>query len=380
MFFRLASPISAPSNHSQPNYQKSTNYIFQTIFISFPMSGYILSGPPSYQSLSLSTLLWSTFRVTLRRLFHQSLTPNWTWTMEVSMEFMREQMKIAKGMKVEEARVYEDALLFSFASAERVDVEQLVEEGVGVKGKWVVPKTITSNDEDDGIITLLWLHGGGYAFHSKAHDNLVALVACACNAKAFALDYRLAPEHKYPAQLEDALVGYRWLLEGRKVDKLVVAGDSAGGNLLLALLLKLKEMKLPQPALGIGICPWVYAGPRGASIKANAKFDWISEDWVVTFGEWFRGDIPADDPRVSPLMSKELRGIAPLLIQTGTKEVIYDMICEFGRVAKDQGCKIELQEYAEMAHDFQAYGDDLVESKAALEAIGKAVDRHCRST
>jgi acetyl esterase/lipase len=121
-------------------------------------------------------------------------------------------------------------------------------EAGGPKGQWFIPKTHATNR------TMLYFHGGGYAFYAKSHQALIANMAQAARAKTFALDYRLTPEHSHPAQLEDAIAAYRWLLDdGVAPHNLVLAGDSAGGHLTLTTLLALRDAGLPQPAVAIGI-------------------------------------------------------------------------------------------------------------------------------
>ncbi len=105
-------------------------------------------------------------------------------------------------------------------------------------------------------MTVLYFHGGGYSFYPQAYAHFIALITLAAKSRTFALDYRLSPEHRFPAQLEDALSAYRWLLEqGVDPARLIFAGDSAGGNLTLALLLAARESKLPLPALAIALSP-----------------------------------------------------------------------------------------------------------------------------
>lgn len=134
-----------------------------------------------------------------------------------------------------------------------------------VKGRWFVPQTAL----DEYVI--LYLHGGGYAFSARTHDNLIALVALAAQARTFALDYRLTPEHPFPTQLEDAQAAYHWLLSsGIASQHIVVAGDSAGGNLALAQLLALRDAQQPLPALAVCLCPWTDMESSSKSLKRRS--------------------------------------------------------------------------------------------------------------
>lgn len=188
-------------------------------------------------------------------------------------------------------------------------------------------------------VTVLYLHGGGYAYYSAAHQNLIALVTLAARARTFALDYRLIPEHPFPAQLEDALAAYRWLLQtGVAPERLVVAGDSAGGNLTLALLLALREAGLPLPALGVCLAPWVDVLNSGASMTANAPYDWVEKRMA------------------------------------DRAEILHDMIRAFADRAAQQGADVELEVWPDMPHDFQAFGEVVPESKAALDRIRQVIE------
>lgn len=330
------------------------------------MAGYTLHGRLAFQRRSRNTLMRVSARVTLRRLFGRKLVPSWPWVVEVSTEFLREQMRYMATLPIAEAREYEDSLVFDMPSLKQVAIAPA--DGCPVPGRWFTPKAVVPNR------TLLYFHGGGYAYAARAHDNLVALVAAATGARTFALDYRLTPEHPYPAQQDDAIAAYRWLLaQGIAPSRLVLGGDSAGGNLLLTTLVALRDAGDPLPALALGICPWTDTGHRGASLMGNNPYDWIEGQMALTFGEWFRGGLPANDPRVSPIYAK-LHGLPPLVLQAGGREILHDMIVDFADVAKQQGVEVDLQVWPDMNHDFQAFGDMLPEAQEALRKLRQAVD------
>jgi acetyl esterase/lipase len=224
---------------------------------------------------------------------------------------------------------------------------------------------------------VLYFHGGGYVFYTKAHDNLMASVAQAMQARLLALDYRLAPEQPYPGQLEDALAAYRWLLaQGCAPGQLFIAGDSAGGNLVLSFLLGLREAGLPQPALAVGLCPWTNLEVPDSSLTTNAAYDWIEGPMAVKCAAWFYGNADPADPKVSPAYA-DLRGLAPIYLQAGGREVLHDMIVDFVRRAREQGADVTLDIWENMNHDFQAYGDLIAESREAHARIRAAADRCC---
>jgi acetyl esterase/lipase len=235
---------------------------------------FVLSGRWNDQLQSLLALSWSACVIPLRRLFFGPRRPGWTMGFEMANHFMTYQTRRAFNMAdTARGREYEDALVFYSPVREQVTIEPA--EGQ-VRGDWYRPVT---GGED---VTLLYLHGGGYASYPRAYRNFIALVTLAARSRTFALNYRLIPEHPFPAQLDDALAAYRWLLEtGTDPGRLVVAGDSAGGNLLLALLLSLRDSGTPLPALGVGICPWTDVGNGGESMTRNEPFDWVEKAMAV---------------------------------------------------------------------------------------------------
>lgn len=264
-----------------------------------------------------------------------------------------------------DGREYEDSLVFNSPAAAQVSIEPI---NAAVKGHWYRPKGGARD------VTVLYLHGGGYAFYSNAHRNLIAAVTLAARSQTFALDYRLIPEHPFPAQLQDARAAYQWLLDsGIKPDRLVVAGDSAGGNLTLALLLSLRDAHLPLPALGVCIAPWTDVGNSGDSMTRNEPFDWIEKRMAVQWAEWFCRDADPRNPIISPLHA-DLKGLPPIYIQVGSADILHDMSQMLASKAQEQGANIKLEVWPNMNHDFQVHGEAMPESKEALMRIGQAIE------
>lgn len=327
-----------------------------------------LHGKWSYRLRSLLALYWSLLYVSIRRLIRGSLLPNWSWAFEASIHFIKHQTVTAFDMPNHaEGREYENSLVFTSPATAKIKIESVNEP---VKGHWYHLKHETNG------VTVLYLHGGGYAYYSKAHENLIALVTLAAGSQTFALDYRLIPEHPFPAQLDDALAAYQWLLEtGIKPERLVVIGDSAGGNLTLALLLTLRDSKLPLPALGICIAPWTDFENSGNSLKENEPFDWVEKRMTLKWAEWLCKNTDPRNPIVSPI-NADLRGLPPIYIQAGDAEILYDMIQSFYDKAQTQGANIKLDVWRHMNHDFQAFGDLMPESKEALMRIGQVIKEY----
>jgi epsilon-lactone hydrolase len=318
-------------------------------------------GKIRFQLRSIWHLYASFFQVVFRRIFKGPLRQGWSLKFEMSVRFIKLQTSFGFEMSsINDSRAYEDALKLYSPARDQVTETRIDSP---VKGDWIVPDTL----DTDAVI--LYLHGGGYAYYADLHKNMMALLAQEIGAKMFALDYRLIPEHPYPAQLEDALAAYDWLSEsGHNVHKIVVMGDSAGGNLCLSLLLKLRESGRPQPALAVCIAPWTDIGNQGKSLYDNDPFDWVDHRMPIQWAQWLVGNNDPADPFISPIHA-DLRDLAPIYIQDGDTEILHDMIVAFHETAKLQGAAVELDTWKNMVHDFQAFGDLIPESREAIQKI-----------
>jgi acetyl esterase/lipase len=223
---------------------------------------------------------------------------------------------------------------------------------------------------------MLYFHGGGYTFYAAITRHMIKTIAGAVGIEIFAPDYRLTPEHPHPAQIEDALAAYRFLLaQGADPARMVIAGDSAGGHLVLMTLVALRDAGLPQPALAVGLCPWTDIGERGVSLIDNNKFDLVQGYMAVKFGEWLKGPTGFTREQLSPI-HQDFRGLAPIYLQGGGKEMLIDMIRDFAATVRDQGCDIMLDVWEHMTHDFQANGHTLPESREAPQRLAEAINSY----
>jgi epsilon-lactone hydrolase len=208
---------------------------------------------------------------------------------------------------------------------------------------------------DQTEASILYLHGGGYMLGSAfGYRHLAGALALPADAGALVPDYRLAPEHAFPAALDDALSAYRWLLD-RGQDRIVVAGDSSGGGLALSLLLSLRRDGLPLPAGALLFCP-------GVDLERSPKSRPQAEAYLGTH--------PRDDPIVSPLTA-DLTGLPPMLIQVATG----DQWCQDGQAlaarAREHGVDARLELYPVATHVFQLFWSFLPEATEALESAGR---------
>ncbi len=240
-----------------------------------------------------------------------------------------------------------------------------------VPGEWVD----VANSSAERII--LFLHGGGYVFGSPTtHRLLTATIARTSGARVLSLDYRLAPEHPFPAAVEDAWAAYWWLLSQNFDPKqIVVIGDSAGGGLSVALMLALRDAGLPLPAGAVLMSPWVDLSLQADSIHKNEGSDYLNEVGLRSAARMYAEGCDVKAPLISPLFA-DLHGLPPILIQTGTAEVLYDDARRFAQHAKEDGVTVEFEEWEDMVHVFQFWY--LMEPKArqAVHHIGEFVRRH----
>ncbi len=230
----------------------------------------------------------------------------------------------------------------------------------------------------DASHTLLYLHGGGYVMGSpKTHRAMVRAICRFADIRALVLDYRLAPEHPFPAAIEDAEAAYDYLLQnGVSPETLFVAGDSAGGGLSLALMLTLKAKGKAQPRAAALLSPWTDLTASGTSAHERAMRDpMIDISRLPATVDFYRGLVPADDPLVSPLFNA-LDGLAPLFVQVGTEEVLFDDATRLVEKAQKAGTEAELQIWQDMPHVHQIAWRLVPEGKAALKDIARFFSRH----
>lgn len=222
---------------------------------------------------------------------------------------------------------------------------------------------------------LLYLHGGAYCLGSVAsYRAFVAHLAQATRLRALAIDYRLAPEHPFPAALEDSVAAYRWLLaQGYAPEALVLAGDSAGGGLTVATLLALREAGLPLPAGAVAFSPWFDLTLSGESVTSRAAEEpMLDAEGLRRCARAYAGETPLTHPLLSPLFA-DLRGLPPLLLQVGTAEILLDDTLRMGGAARAAGVAVTVQVWDELFHVFQLL-TFLPEARAALLRVAAFVE------
>ena len=235
--------------------------------------------------------------------------------------------------------------------------------------EWLTPPGVRT----DAVV--LYLHGGGYVIGSpRSHRHLAAAIARSAGTRALLLDYRLAPEHPFPAALEDSVAAYQWLLgQGIAPERVVVAGDSAGGGLTVATLLALRDRGLPRPAGGVCISPWVDLTNSAASYVTRAAADPIvTRDAIEGLTQAYIGAGDRKAPLVSPLYA-DLAGLPPLLVHVGSDEVLLDDALGLAERARKAGVDVTVEEWPAMIHVWHWFQPMLEEAERATQAIGAFV-------
>jgi epsilon-lactone hydrolase len=235
----------------------------------------------------------------------------------------------------------------------------------GVPSLWAVP-----DGADPGQV-LLYFHGGGYCYCSvRSHRKVTGHLARAAGCRVLSVGYRLAPEHPYPAAVEDALTAYRWLARQAKPHEMAVGGDSAGGGLAVALLLRLRDASEPLPGTGVLLSPWVDLALSGDSMHTRAGVDVRQE--VAGTKACADGYLDGHDPRdryASPLYA-DLAGLPPLYIQAGDWDILVDDARRLADRAQLGGVAVRLDIFPEMLHAHQLWAGNMPEADDAITRIG----------
>lgn len=295
----------------------------------------------SFRAAALNALL----RATVKRM----------WKPDMEVAFMRKRMSMATALCMHPAKY--SVLATPGGSVDHVEVD----------------------GQDDESLVILYLHGGAFCWHNPSmYRGFVTRLCRSVGARGYLFDYRLAPEHQFPAAVDDCLVTYRWLLEDMGVDprRVVLAGDSAGGALTLTTLMQARDQGLPLPACAVVLSPFTDATGSGSSIKGNEERDVLfTPEALGVVLKWYLPEgIDLANPRVSPLLG-DLKGLPPLLLQVGDTEMLLDDSVRFADKIVKSGGLADLQVWSDMSHTFQLI-PWLPESNQALQKIADFVQKH----
>lgn len=266
---------------------------------------------------------------------------------------------------VNEAREHYDSLGPPIASD--IGVEPVSIDGVGAQ--------VLTPEDCDADRAILYLHGGGYVFGSlKSHAGMVAEVARAARCRVLQLDYRRAPEHPFPAAVEDAIAAYQWLMRrGFKPERITIAGDSAGGGLVLSMLVASRARGLPLSGAAVCLSPWVDMEATGESYRTRESVDPLVQRKVVD--QVIRLYLNGQDPRTptaSPIHA-DLTGFPPLLIQVGEREILFSDSEALAKKARALGVDVTFEEWPGMVHVWHLHFPRLSSGREAIERIGRFV-------
>ena len=242
----------------------------------------------------------------------------------------------------------------------------------GIDGEWISAPNASADR------AVLYVHGGGYVIGSvNTHRDLMGRISRASGARVLGINYRLAPEHPFPAAVDDAVGAYRWMLaQGLKPNRIAVAGDSAGGGLTVATLVAIRDAKLPVPGAGVCLSPWCDMEGIGESMKTRAAADpVVQREGLLGMAAAYLGGQNPRSPLAAPIYA-DLKGLPPLLIQVGDAETLLDDSTRLNDRAKAAGVKTKLEVWPEMIHVWQLFASFLPEGQQAVDGIGSFLKEH----
>ncbi|HEY41305.1 MAG TPA: alpha/beta hydrolase [Dehalococcoidia bacterium] len=277
---------------------------------------------------------------------------------------LRNARPMQPDLSIQERRAQMEAMP-GFPLADDVRCEEV--DAGGVPGEWIT----TPGAEDDRVV--YYFHGGGYVMCSvNTHREMVSRISRATGARALAINYRLAPENRFPAAVVDAVAGYNWLLSvGIKPERIVIAGDSAGGGLTVAAMVALRDAEVPLPAAGICLSPWADMACTGMA-KMAPREGGMDYQGILSMAKTYVGEADLKTPLASPVYA-DLTGLPPLLIQVGgAEELINDSIL-LETQAKKCGVDVTLETWEDMFHVWHTFAPMLPEGQQAIDRIGEFV-------
>jgi epsilon-lactone hydrolase len=266
---------------------------------------------------------------------------------------------------LETARQGLEALSGQYPIPSDVTIEKTTIEDI--PAEWVVAPNAIKNR------VFLYLHGGAYIMGSlNTHRDLAAKLSRSTAASVLVIDYRLAPEHPFPAALEDSLTAYRWLqANGYDAEQIVIGGDSAGGGLIISTLLSLRDAGDQLPAGAVLLSPWTDLAGTGESMESRREIDpWLSPDSTRVVPALYIGSLDRRNPIVSPVYA-DLTGLPPMLVHVGNDEILLDDSVRLVNNGRAVGVDMQLKVWDDMWHVFQSFS--IPEAKQAIDEIGQYV-------
>jgi acetyl esterase/lipase len=308
-----------------------------------------------------------------RRMRQGPARPTWTLSFETVARAMQLDAQRIGPLDSRQQRVAMKQLAMPSRLLDKVDFEPV--DAHGVASEWVRPR---EGSESNAVV--LFVHGGGYVFGEvDTYRDLLIRIALASRARVLAPNYRLAPEHPCPAAIDDVVRTYRWLLaQGARPDRVVLAGDSAGGGACALAMIRLRDESAPMPAGAALLCPWVDLGATEGSMQSHLAWDWAYLPAIERWSREFAGALDVRDPRVSPAYA-DLRGLPPMLVQVGSAEILHDQVVAFASRAREAGVDTTLRVHDDMIHVWHALAPLFPQGQRAIEEVGAFVRARIRS-
>jgi len=237
-----------------------------------------------------------------------------------------------------------------------------------ISAEWLIPTQVDSHS------AMLYLHGGGYMSGSiRSYRSTAGQIAEAGKIRTLLIEYRLAPEHPFPAALEDALLAYKWL-QKNGYKKIIIAGDSAGGGLALATVSSLRSKQDSMPELVICISPWLDVEPSGESMLTNARLDPMLKKDDLKVCRYYIGENDPHNPLISPLFA-DLTGFPPIALFVGSNEILLSDSTRLAEKAKEVGVDVQVKIWQGMWHVFPFFAPFVPESTQAINEVGFVIRR-----
>ena len=306
---------------------------------------------------------------------------------EDSFEYRR---KIAREFAIQKGIQLRDIVSENIGGKTLLEFNRYISDNLGEERAKDIPKDVKIEQFKIGNIPAEWisvprahekkvfynLFGGGYIMGNLKSRRIIPYhISRATHLRCLNIEYRLAPEYPFPAALDDSIESYKWLLSnGFDPKKIIIGGESAGGGLAIATLLKLKELKISLPAAGVLMSPWADLTGSGESITRNQKFEPLIKDGITKMAKSYAQKEPLNNPLISPVFA-DLKGLPPLLIQAGGIELLVDDSTTLAKRAEKNGVEVKLEVYKNMTHVFQNFGEKLSESRKAFESINEFIQK-----
>jgi acetyl esterase/lipase len=298
----------------------------------------------------------------LRRALRGRGRPSWSLRTELARDLIRAALDASLEYGIPWLRGLQGSGAARSAAQKQVEVSAV--DAGGVSAEWLTPQGGTESR------VLAYLHGGAYVIGSPAtHRDFAANLALACRARVLLVDYRLAPEHRFPAAHDDAFAAWRWLVdEGARGAACAVAGDSAGGALAVHVCVAARDAGVAAPRAALLLSPWTDPGARGGSMDTNEPYDVLNREFLRRGAEACLAGAELADPRMTPLHAN-LRGLPPLFVQGGGAEIFLDQMRAFAERAEKAGVATDLRLHPDQFHVFQTLVALLPEARTALDEM-----------